>query len=672
MGVCGSSNYYRKKNNTNTSRTSNIPQNDCSTPPSLQDSISFNNKKRKLEEKEKNIDLKERKINYDQQRLKKEETQINETKKQLYEREQYLKNKEAEIIKKMKDLEKEKNTNKEIKTPNEPELFKKKNNKEETKDKTNHYTLNKKTEDKYFNSDEYKQKVIIEQFKKEELERSKGFYDLVLNFSNFNQLNNNTGWDIHWGHDKESKDKYKRCKGKRNVVIGIIGNKNRGKSFLLGRIIGKKNYIGKSGFLITTVGISANFPILDENDKINIITLDTAGKDNPLLEITDFPNKNIKDTLKIKEIARDQKVSEIVLSDYIIQESDVLITVLEQLSFAEQDMLKNLINQLKSKNVRNKTVNAKKLLVIHNLMNFTDINAINNFIESILMKSLTFDLRKGQQPMAIFPEKNNDDTKKYFYVQKTDKIDNLEIFHIVMGNDGDPKVRENYNEPAIRFIRNVIKTTTSKKFELIESFKNFITKNSQKYLNGGGFDEDSLVIDKKDEIEKSIKLNKKINIDLKGFFVDSKGINNFVAAIEPDYSSRICKDKKENKFYVEVTFELFGKIKKNNKKDNNKNEDNIITNISIQRNQHIITIQGEVEPENNENSISSINGNLKYSEFFIQLIIDKFYNNINSNDITGDYNLASIDNNKKVIEDTELGIYKLLFPIKFIQINKQK
>jgi hypothetical protein len=38
-----------------------------------------------------------------------------------------------------------------------------------------------------------------------------------------------------------------------------------------------------------------------------------------------------------------QKVSEIVPSDFIIKESDVLITVLEQLSFAEQDMLVKMI-----------------------------------------------------------------------------------------------------------------------------------------------------------------------------------------------------------------------------------------------------------------------------------------------------------------------------------------
>ena len=233
--------------------------------------------------------------------------------------------------------------------------------------------------------------------------------------------------------EKESLIDSIKCKDNKNVLVGILGNKNRGKSFLLGRIIGKTNFMNKSGFLITTHGISANFPVLDGNDKLNIITLDTAGKDNPLLDSANINSSNSEKAHneKIKSIARDQRVSEIVLSDFIIQESDVLITVLEQLSFAEQEMLKNLINQLKSKKVENNTVRPKKLLVIHNLMNFTDVETINNFVKNTLLNSLTFDLRKGKQPMSNF--KGGDD-KKYIYVQKVDeldKLDKLQIIHII-------------------------------------------------------------------------------------------------------------------------------------------------------------------------------------------------------------------------------------------------
>ena len=65
----------------------------------------------------------------------------------------------------------------------------------------------------------------------------------------------------------------------------MTGNKNRGKSFLLNRITG---YNIQSGYLHTTEGISSNFPNLKDKEgkSKNIITLDTAGKENPLLEPT--------------------------------------------------------------------------------------------------------------------------------------------------------------------------------------------------------------------------------------------------------------------------------------------------------------------------------------------------------------------------------------------------
>ena len=41
---------------------------------------------------------------------------------------------------------------------------------------------------------------------------------------------------------EKGKEKYDKCINENNITIGIIGNKNRGKSYLLGRIIGKNNY----------------------------------------------------------------------------------------------------------------------------------------------------------------------------------------------------------------------------------------------------------------------------------------------------------------------------------------------------------------------------------------------------------------------------------------------
>ena len=516
---------------------------------------------------------------------------------------------------------------------------------------------------------EKKPQNIYEDKKQEVIRQTKSFYDLILDFSKFEQLYKG-GWEIIWG--KDGKEKYEKCKKSDNVVVGVIGNKNKGKSFLLSKFINKENFSNNEhGFLVTTKGISANFPILEDEGEnaTNVITLDTAGKDNPLLDVSnniDAPDsleRKIKyENEEIKNIARDQRISEIVLSDFIIQEADVLITVLEQLSFAEQEMLKNLLNQLKSKkSTNNNLVNPKKLIVIHNLMNLTDINSINRFIKNILLKSFTFKLypRKFQ---IIKKENGIDDTKRLCYIQKTKDIDNLEIFHLIFGNDSNLEIRKEFNEPGIRFIRDAIEGGTQKEFDLIENFKNFITTNSIKYLNGSGLSQDSLLIEKESEIPKAIVLkDPKTSISLKGVLVNSNGIADFFATIEPNYSSKIIKE--EDQYFLEIIFEMFGKL-----------QEDIKISKGMQKMKHVITIEGKVlDP--NEIECKNVQGNLKFTSFFFQIIIDKFFEKKNDkNEESEKFNLADICEDKKsTTNDEDYGIYNIKIPIKVVKIiNKNK
>lgn len=516
---------------------------------------------------------------------------------------------------------------------------------------------------------EKKPQNIYEDKKQEVIRQTKSFYDLILDFSKFEQLYKG-GWEIIWG--KDGKEKYEKCKKSDNVVVGVIGNKNKGKSFLLSKFINKENFSNNEhGFLVTTKGISANFPILEDEGEnaTNVITLDTAGKDNPLLDVSnniDAPDsleRKIKyENEEIKNIARDQRISEIVLSDFIIQEADVLITVLEQLSFAEQEMLKNLLNQLKSKkSTNNNLVNPKKLIVIHNLMNLTDINSINRFIKNILLKSFTFKLypRKFQ---IIKKENGIDDTKRLCYIQKTKDIDNLEIFHLIFGNDSNSEIRKEFNEPGIRFIRDAIEGGTQKEFDLIENFKNFITTNSIKYLNGSGLSQDSLLIEKESDIPKAIVLkDPKTSISLKGVLVNSNGIADFFATIEPNYSSKIIKE--EDHYFLEIIFEMFGKL-----------QEDIKISKGMQKMKHVITIEGKVlDP--NEIECKNVQGNLKFTSFFFQIIIDKFFEIKNDkNEESEKFNLADIYEDKKsTTNDEDYGIYNIKMPIKVVKIiNKNK
>ena len=515
---------------------------------------------------------------------------------------------------------------------------------------------------------EKKPQNIYEDKKQEVIKQTKSFYDLILDFSKFDQLYKG-GWKIIWG--KEGKEKYEKCKKNDNVVVGVIGNKNKGKSFLLSKFINKENFSNNEhGFLVTTKGISANFPVLEDEGEnaTNVITLDTAGKDNPLLDVSnniDAPDslqRKIYENEEIKNIARDQRISEIVLSDFIIQEADVLITVLEQLSFAEQEMLKNLLNQLKSKkSTNNNLVNPKKLIVIHNLMNLTDVNSINRFIDNVLLKSFTFKLY--QRKLQIIKKENGiDDTKRFCYIQKTKDIDNLEIFHLIFGNDSNSEIRKEFNEPGIRFIRDAIEGGTQKEFDLIENFKNFITTNSIKYLNGSGLSQDSLLIEKESDIPKAIILkDPKTSISLKGVLVNSNGIADFFATIEPNYSSKILKE--EDQYFLEIIFEMFGKL-----------QEDIKISKGMQKMKHVITIEGKVV-DPNEIECKNVQGNLKFTSFFFQIIIDKFFEIKNDkNEESEKFNLADIYEDKKnTTNDDDYGIYNIKMPIKVVKIiNKNK
>ena len=101
-------------------------------------------------------------------------------------------------------------------------------------------------------------------------------YDMILNFNSFEQLRQN-GWTANF--TIEGKNKYDNSINENNVVIGVLGNKNRGKSYLLERIMKNKDYKSPSGFLVTTYGISCNFPTLEDTGG-SFVTLDTAGKDD--------------------------------------------------------------------------------------------------------------------------------------------------------------------------------------------------------------------------------------------------------------------------------------------------------------------------------------------------------------------------------------------------------
>ena len=485
-------------------------------------------------------------------------------------------------------------------------------------------------------------------------------YDMILNFVTFEQLNKD-GWTANF--TIEGKKKYDNSIENNNIVIGVLGIKNRGKSFLLRRIMKNEGYKMSSGFLVTTHGISCNFPRLEKNGAY-FITLDTAGKDSPLLQNELFENKDIK------TVGKDQKITEIVLSDFIIQESNVLIAVVEQLSFEEQEMLKTLIERLKQKEITG--IQRRKLIVVHNLMNITEVKDIKKFIKNVLLKSLTFSL----EPQSMGKNDEFDDSDKYFYVQKmVDKEtknsteNKLDIIHLVIGNDENDSIKENFNEPALRFIRDYITIDTIKTFDVLKSFKDFIMKKSTKYLSGEGLPENSLSLGKeykktvytnkeKTETEEKIiipiKSAKKVN--LKDITINYDGRENFVNKIDPRYSSALIK--KDDKYYIEIIFEVYGKVKNLRSK---------VTLPDNEDNQYIILIKGETEDINKIDN--NVDGNLEYTEFSFQVKIKRFLPTKNYKK-ENEIEIAEDDKEKPIkYIDNNLGVYQYLIEVKIYEVD---
>lgn len=252
-------------------------------------------------------------------------------------------------------------------------------------------------------------------------------------------------------------------------------------------------------------------------------------------------------------------------------------------------------------------INNRKLIVIHNLMNITNVDGIKKYIEDILYKSLTFTIITKKQ-MSNFAKGKINDTNKYIYIQKTDEIDKLEIQHIIIGNDNEEEIKKEFNEPAFRYIKKEITVASQRKFDIIESFIQFVIKDSKNYLDGDDFKENSIYYDNKTS---SIKLkNNNDPINLKGVFINSKGIHNFLSNNEPCYSTKIVINER-GEVYIEIEFEMFGNLNENFK-----------ICKAFGQNQFIITISGKIEEIGNKNE--NYEGTLKFNEFYFQVIIDKF------------------------------------------------
>ena len=353
------------------------------------------------------------------------------------------------------------------------------------------------------------------------------FYDLIININSIKEMN--TGWDIKM--NEKGKSRFEEYKKEDALIIGIIGNSNKGKSFLLSKI-SKINL--PNGTNIKTEGLSIKYPELEKFKNRKIVLLDSEGFEAPFLLESNLIIDN--SDIFLKDLAREKMITEYFLQDFIINNSDILISVVGSLTFQEQKFLNKLKNDISKLNLK------KSLIVIHNLMTLTTIEQVKNYINNILLKSATFDLIKTTLISTKISKRDNQ--VEYFY----ESNNNIKIIHLIFANEGS-EAGNFYNKFALEFIENSFKFVTNiKPFNIFEKLKERIISLSNVILENNT---NYQIITKEDFLdnndilkEKKFRLKNKKEITLKRLFTDELGFSNLRnSGFNPDYNYYLKNNK---------------------------------------------------------------------------------------------------------------------------------
>ena len=368
------------------------------------------------------------------------------------------------------------------------------------------------------------------------------FYDIILKINSIRDILN--GWNIEFS--EKGKDYYEKMKVKNFLKIGVAGAGNKGKTFLLEKLANIELPIGTS---IKTEGLSIRCPDI-ESENQNIILLDSAGSETPLLEDSNFEfKKYIEKPKELKEqldnLARDKSLTENFLQNIIINESNMLLIVVGNLTYQEQ----KLINKIKEESNNS----HQSLYVIHNLQTFVERSQVENYIENTLMKSATFRLVKKKEIIIKSETKNEPEQKEndVYYIEESFTENHKNVYHLIMAREKS-NAGNYYNNFIIRFLRNQMNNFPQQTtFPIVEKIKDYFFKQSTSYL------ESPLKIESFEQSEDIIKVKKDTELKLKKIMVDEMGISNFIGN---SYNPKYCYFIYKNRFYFQI--ELPGKFDK--------------------------------------------------------------------------------------------------------------
>ena len=127
------------------------------------------------------------------------------------------------------------------------------------------------------------------------------FYDIIIDIKSIKDISK--GWEIKM--TKRGEDNFNRYKNEKLIKVSAIGNSNKGKSFILSKL---SKIVLPLGTSIKTKGSSVKYPELKEFKNRNIVVLDSASLETPVLIQEDEETKT-EENKENKEKINDDKNS---------------------------------------------------------------------------------------------------------------------------------------------------------------------------------------------------------------------------------------------------------------------------------------------------------------------------------------------------------------------------
>ena len=345
-------------------------------------------------------------------------------------------------------------------------------------------------------------------------ENGEGDYDIILCVDSIRNLTDK-GWIIKY-NKKEGKSIYDESKHMKTIVVGVVGNGNKGKSFLLKKL---SEYEVPMGFNVKTEGLSI---IYGKTGKKNLAILDSAGQETPLLmkNKKEKANENYKkdnnniDQLEFEEYSRDKLITEFYIQQFILWKSNIIILLVGSITLSEQKLYARIKSELL--NIQENNKENKKLYVVHNLQNFYLKDDVNDYIENTLKKLYNVELEE------ITMYDPNDEITGYdkYFLEK----DNKNIIHLLFINDYC-EYSSYYNKNTIWYLNQAIAQEPSRQtFEILENSRDFLLTISEEIMENK-LSRDNIEIGLDEETGTEKLMVKGIEeIKLKKFIVDEMGI----------------------------------------------------------------------------------------------------------------------------------------------------